>query len=68
MKEQKLYVCEYCGTQYKNKDNALTCEARHHPPVKIINAAYHAAKSVDDGYPDRIEVKFSDGKTIWYKR
>lgn len=68
MKEQKLYVCEFCGTQYKEKQSALNCEKNHKIPSGITKTKYHAAKCVEDGYPDRIEIKFNDGKTIWYKK
>jgi len=68
MKEQKLYVCEYCGTQYTEKSKALSCERNHHFPIKIKDKRYHAAKCSNDGYPDRIEINFEDGKSIWYKK
>ena len=35
MKEQKLYVCEFCGTQYKEKQSALNCEKNHHTPTDM---------------------------------
>ena len=68
MKEQKLYVCEFCGTQYKNKQSALNCEKNHCTPVEMRQSRYHAAKNPSDGYPDRIEIVFNNGEAIWYKR
>ena len=68
MKEQKLYVCEFCGTQYKEKSKALDCEKNHHTPKTMKQPQYHAAKCSQDGYPDRIEIVFEDGKVVWYKR
>ena len=68
MKEQKLYVCEFCGTQYKEKSKALECEKNHHVPKTMRQPQYHVVKCSQDGYPDRIEIVFEDGKTIWYKR
>lgn len=44
MKEQKIYVCEFCNTQYKNKQSALDCEKNHHAPKTIRQPQYHAAK------------------------
>lgn len=67
MKEQKLYVCELCETQYKDKQKAIACENMHKKPVKVGNAAYHACKCDADGYPDRVEIEFSDGSKKWYK-
>jgi hypothetical protein len=68
MKEQKLYVCEFCNTKYRAEWAALDCEKYHHTPKTMRQTQYHAAKCSQDGYPDRIEIVFDDGKTIWYKR
>lgn len=27
MREQKLYICDYCGTQYKEKVRCAECES-----------------------------------------
>ena len=35
MKELKLYACEHCGTQYKNKAEAEKCETSHKTKLKI---------------------------------
>lgn len=35
MKEFKLYLCEHCGIQYKNKADAEKCEASHKTKLKI---------------------------------
>lgn len=68
MKEQKLYVCEFCNTQFKIKEEALRCESNHHSPKEMRQPHYHRANCSRDGYPDRIEIVFDDGKTIWYKK
>lgn len=67
MKEQTLYICEFCGTQYKEKSKALGCEKNHHTPKAMGQLKYHAAKCSQDGYPERIEVAFENG-VVWYKR
>lgn len=64
MKELKLFVCEHCGTQYKDKEKAKGCEMTHKVANGIGNASYHA----NGDYPDKVEVQFTDGKKIWYKR
>lgn len=64
MKELTLYVCDTCGTQYKDKEKAKQCEKSHNFANSISNATYHA----NADYPDRIEVNFTNGKKIWYKR
>lgn len=35
MLEQKLYMCEFCRTQYKDKQKALDCEKNHHIPKEM---------------------------------
>lgn len=68
MKEQKLYVCEYCNTQFKEKTDAITCENFHHTPKEIAGASYHRAVSIPDGYPDIVMVKFDNGNIERYRR
>ncbi len=64
MKEQKLYVCDFCGTQYKDKKKAMACEKGHKLIARINNEGYHAGGEL----PDRVEVEFTDGSRCWYKR
>lgn len=64
MKELKLYLCEHCGTQYKEKEKAKECEKGHRTVKGIKDARYHAGGD----YPDRVEVVFTDGTACWYKR
>ena len=64
MKEQKLYMCEYCGTQYKEKNKALDCEYIHKDAKNVKDAQYHAGGD----YPDRVEITFHDGTSRWYKK
>lgn len=68
MREQKYYVCDFCHTQYQDEKNALKCENNHHTPKQIKKSKYHAASCEQDGYPDRIEVVFENGVTVWYKK
>ncbi len=64
MKEQRLYVCEMCGTKYNEKERALDCEKAHMRPVGFAGIKFHANAAV----PDWIEVTFSDGSSCRYKR
>lgn len=64
MKELKLYVCDKCGTQYKEKQKALDCEKSHAVPQCIINPKYRA----NSEYPDRITIHFSNGKMVYYTK
>ena len=40
MKEQRLYVCEMCGTKYNEKECALDCEKAHMRPVGFAESFY----------------------------
>ena len=64
MKEQKIYVCELCETQYKEKSEALKCESGHKVAKKIDKSSYHAKCD----FPDRVVVEFIDGSRCFYKR
>ena len=37
MVEKKLYTCEYCRTDYKDKVNAEKCEANHLKNLTVID-------------------------------
>ena len=67
MKSLHLYVCEYCGTQYKDKDECQKCEKGHKAALEVHDMRFHACKDVIN-YPDKVELKMSDGKMIWYHR
>lgn len=67
MKEQKLYLCECCGTQYKDKNECKKCESSHEKALEIHDMRFHACKDWSN-YPDKVELKMADGKTVWYHR
>lgn len=62
MKEQKIYVCDYCGTQYKDKEKARMCEIGHKIYSRISDVRHHAG----GGFPDHVEAEFTDGSRHWY--
>jgi hypothetical protein len=68
MKEVKHYICEVCGTEYKEKTVCQQCEKGHKRPVAIVDAKFVAIKQNEKGLPSSIEVKFDDGLTYIYKR
>ena len=68
MKEIKRYVCEYCGTEYSNKDNAKKCEANHASKAKIVKEFFQPLSVDRTGVPVKLSVKFSNGKTYLFKR
>lgn len=67
MKKVELYVCETCGTQYKEKIKCSECEKSHIRPAQIIGWKY-MPKTFNGGYPIHITVRMADGKDITYKR
>ena len=67
MKECKLYQCEICNTQYKEKSYCQACEKNHFKHESIKECKYHAEQYFAN-YPDTITVLMEDGKEIKYKR
>lgn len=67
MKSLQLYVCEHCGTQYKDKNECKKCENNHKIAMEIHDMRFHACKDASN-YPDKVEIKMSDGKMAWYHR
>lgn len=65
--EIQLYVCEHCGTKYKDKNECKKCESNHRAALEIHDMRFHACKD-SDNYPDKVELKMADGKMIWYHR
>lgn len=63
----QLYVCEHCGTKYKDKNECKKCESNHRAALEIHDMRFHACKD-SDNYPDKVELKMADGKMIWYHR
>lgn len=61
MKKIDLYMCEYCHTQYADKNQATKCEKNHKKIKEIIEMRYLPINSDATGYPDKIKVIFSDG-------
>lgn len=64
MTEKKLYTCDICHTDYANKEDAKKCEKEHIKCEGIADIRIHAHQN----YPHKIEVRFADGKCIWYRQ
>lgn len=67
MKECKLFQCEICNTQYKEKSDCKACERKHVKPTGVKQCKYHGER-YSENYPDTITVLMEDGKEIKYKR
>lgn len=67
MKEIITYQCEICGTQYAEKNRAKECEKAHAKPLTVTPVRYNALLN-DGTYPPIVNVQFSDGTTLRYRR
>lgn len=62
MKEQKLYICETCGSAYGTEVEAITCENFH----KTIEDTITSKEYVSDyKYPLYISVKGEDEEVLY---
>ena len=68
MKKVEHYICEACGTEYKDKDRCIACEKGHVKPVKICTSRFISLDRNAKGYPLSINIEMEDGKIITYKR
>ena len=68
MKEVKQYICDYCGTTYKDKVKCEKCEKGHISAKSIAESFFQPFGSDKTGYPHAIMVNMSDGNTIKYVR
>ena len=64
MKEEKVYICDYCGAKYRKPDDAERCEKNHKQP-KSIQAAFFKDRS--SWYPEQIKVEFESGEEAMYQ-
>lgn len=67
MREEKLYICDFCNHRYSKQDAALECEQKHTIPTKIIKSEYFQPTPHNHGNPKRIKVEFNDGQIAWYE-
>ncbi len=68
MIERKLYMCEFCRTDYKDAKDCIACEAKHKTKLHIQDAVYKPFKTVNDGFPIKLVVVADDGSVASYHR
>ena len=68
MKQKILYVCELCGTEYKDERAAERCERGHIMPKKIHESKFQSINVDQKGYPSRITILMENGERVEYKR
>ena len=65
MIEKIRYVCEKCGQEYIEQENALKCEARHMGILSIDSMEYDHCRPLGViDYPKKILVTTDDNKTL----
>lgn len=67
MKNLTLYVCEICGTQYKDKIRCEQCEKGHRTDLIITGTRYLPYPQDKTGIPVTIDVT-AGGEVFRYKR
>lgn len=74
---KQLYVCEKCGAQFENWDEANTCENSHLTPYDGYMRELDNRRTYEKGsvYPDKIAIAFrvweNDAERyqyVWYKK
>ena len=68
MKQVKHYICEICGTEYKDIEKCKRCEQSHRAPKAITKTRYLPISQEAKGYPVAVDIVFEDGTTKTYKR
>ena len=68
MKEVAKYQCEYCHTEYREKNKCVECEKNHKIKPKIKKSVFQPYEQDRSGYPMRINIEFENGEVITYKR
>ena len=64
MKEIRHYICEICGTEYKDKESCKSCEKGHIKPLKIVKEKYISIKNNAGGYPISLDIEMTDGRIV----
>lgn len=64
MKELKLYMCEICNTQFKEKASAMNCEKSHRKFMQIVGHRF--TKGTE--YPHSVTIEFENGKKVRYDK
>lgn len=68
MKEKIIYVCEFCGKEFENKEDAEKCESNHLTKASLNFEPHYASADIDHtGLPDYLTLKHND-KEYRYER
>lgn len=67
MKEQKLYICDYCNSQYSDKNECKQCETSHKTKLTIGKCRYSPYSVDKSGFPITVEIIDDKGNKRRYK-
>ena len=63
MKEKIIYVCEFCGKEFEDKEDAARCESNHMKKESLNFEAHYASADIDHtGLPDYLLLKHKDNE------
>lgn len=64
MRKEVWYICEHCGRNYKDADDATLCEMNHLVDLEIVKTTYFP--SFTPNFPTSIEVESKKGIRLTY--
>lgn len=65
MTERHDYVCDVCGAEFWQKEEAMKCEAAHLQPCDV-KADWQYYWRSHEKYPRTVSVTFADGNSCIY--
>ncbi len=68
MRKVEHYICEVCGTEYKDKAVCEKCEKSHKKAEGICGARYISIEQNASVYPVSVDIEFDNGEVKTYKR
>ena len=62
------YECDYCKNRYDTQQECTACEQSHVQVDQIEEVLWDPITRDKTGIPYQINVKFMNGKTVFYRR
>lgn len=66
MQKVEQYICEVCGTEYKDKSICEQCETGHIKPVEIKSAKFYPVGK-GNRYPVSVSIEMDNGEIAVYR-
>ncbi len=64
MRKEVWFICDHCGHEYKDVEDAAMCEMNHMVDLKIVKTTYFP--SFTPNFPTSIEVESKEGIRVTY--